>query len=259
MEIKIRDNRKKEWFWLDNEYLNGYAKHLGVSCTAVYISLCRHADNTTQQCFPSMKLIAEENGISDDTVMRAVKRLEEWGIVLVTRQKKEDGTQMNNVYTLTAKTEWKEKPTRNLRYGADPQKEIKPTRKNSQSRPAPLGYNNTHINNTHINNSDEESSRASDNKSIELMIDSFKEINANYRKFFANTTERAACLEIIKLHKKEDIDQMVSLAPKYNKLPFITSSQKVYKPTELLRNWSIMRDNLISYKQSRTKTIGIVV
>ena len=56
--MEIRDNRQKEWFWLDNEYLNGYARHLGTVATAVYISLCRHSDNKTQTCFPSTELIS---------------------------------------------------------------------------------------------------------------------------------------------------------------------------------------------------------
>lgn len=139
--IEIRDNRQKEWFWLDNEYLNGYARFLGSSCTVVYLSLCRHSDNQTQTCFPSMKLIAEENGISRDTVMRAVKKLEEWNIIKVEKSKKEDGTQANNQYTLLAKKVWKSKPSSIEQHG-------QPSSKNKVSRVAPEGHNNTHINKT---------------------------------------------------------------------------------------------------------------
>lgn len=254
--IEIRDNRQKEWFWLDNEYLNGYATHLGVMCTAVYISLCRHVDNKTQTCFPSMRTIAKENGISEKTVERATKKLEEWGIISVARSKKEDGTQANNIYTLTAKSVWKSKPTDSVTVGADRLSRSKPTDSEVKNRPTPVPHNNTHINNTHINNSEEKSSQ--DNKEVVDMIETFKNINANYRSFFKNTTERAACREIIKTFDAQDIKQMLELAPKYNKLPFIKASQKVYKPTELLRNWSIMRDNLISYKQSKQKTLDII-
>lgn len=143
MELEIRDSRGKEWFWLDNEYLNGYARLLGASCTVVYLSLCRHADNNTQQCFPSMKLIATENGISTKTVERATKKLEEWGIICVQRGKKEDGTQANNIYILTAKKTWKSKPTDNKSHGS-------PTDKMNESRQTPRPHNKTHINNTHI-------------------------------------------------------------------------------------------------------------
>lgn len=143
MELEIRDSRGKEWFWLDNEYLNGYARILGASCTVVYLSLCRHADNNTQQCFPSMKLIATENGISTKTVERATKKLEEWGIICVQRGKKEDGTQANNIYVLTAKKMWKSKPTDNKSHGS-------PTDKSNESRQTPRLHNKTHINKTHI-------------------------------------------------------------------------------------------------------------
>lgn len=144
--MKIRDNRAKEWFWLDNEYLNGYAKYLGASCTVVYLSLCRHADNATQTCFPSMKLIAEENGINTKTVERATKKLEEWGIVQVLRSKKKDGTQSNNIYTLTSKIEWKSKLTDIKSLG-------QPTDKLDESRQTPVLHNYTHTNNTIVETS----------------------------------------------------------------------------------------------------------
>ena len=151
MEVEIRDNRQKEWFWLDNEYLNGYARILGASCTVVYLSLCRHSDNQTQKCFPSIKLIAEENGISRDTVMRALKLLEEWRIVSILKTKKEDGTQANNVYTLTAKSVWRQKPSSIEQLGVtESQITTPPSRKNDPSRVAPEGCNNTHINNTQL-------------------------------------------------------------------------------------------------------------
>lgn len=108
--IGIRDNRDKHWFWLDSEYLNGYAKHLGVNCTVVYISLCRHANNDTQKCFPSMELIGEENKIHRTTVLKAIKKLEEWGLIKIEKRKSLNGKQVNNIYTLTSKKLWKPKP-----------------------------------------------------------------------------------------------------------------------------------------------------
>jgi len=148
--MEIRDSRDKEWFWLDNEYLNGYAKHLGVYCTSVYISLCRHANNKTQTCFPSMKLIAEENGMSTKTVERATKTLEEWNIISITRSKKEDGTQANNIYTLTSKSVWKNKPTDSQSHGYRQTDSPEPTDSHDESRQTVVLHNKTNINNTHI-------------------------------------------------------------------------------------------------------------
>lgn len=140
--MEIRDNRAKEWFWLDNEYLNGYAKHLGTTCTVVYISLCRHSDNKTQECFPSMDTIAEENGMKRNAVSRAIKKLEDWNIISVKKEyDKKTKKRKNNVYTLLAKSEWKEKPC-TLKIHGEPCTPKEETH-------APLeGSNNTHINNT---------------------------------------------------------------------------------------------------------------
>ena len=71
--FKGRDKRNKGWFWMDNDYLNGYAKIFGAVGTAIYVSLCRHADNDTQKCFPAMELMAEELGITRNTISKYIK------------------------------------------------------------------------------------------------------------------------------------------------------------------------------------------
>lgn len=150
--MEIRDNRQKEWFWLDNEYLNGYAKHLGVMCTSVYIALCRHSDNKTQTCFPSMELIAEEIGAGRNAVSRAIKTLEEWGIVSVQEQfDAKNKKRKNNIYTLLSKYAWREKPCTNLIHGsAMHSKSEKPCTFEDESHAPQECSNNTHINNTNI-------------------------------------------------------------------------------------------------------------
>jgi len=144
--MEIRDNRAKEWFWLDNEYLNGYAKHLGVMCTNVYISLCRHADNSTQKCFPSMEMIGDEIGVRRNAVSKAIKTLAEWGIIDIeesydTKTKK----RRNNIYTLLSKKNWKEKPCTPKSHG----KTEKPCTPNDESHALQESSNKTHINKTH--------------------------------------------------------------------------------------------------------------
>lgn len=143
MELEIRDNRQKEWFWLDNEYLNGYAKLLGTTCTVVYLSLCRHANNSTQSCFPMIRTIAEENGIgSNNTVIRAVKKLEEWNIISVQRSRNKLTNKQNpNIYTLLSKNVWNKKPSAIDAHG-------KLGAVLSKSRVSPVHRNYTHINNT---------------------------------------------------------------------------------------------------------------
>jgi len=173
--MEIRDARNKEWFWMDNEYLNGYAKFLGVSCTVVYFSLCRHADNKTQECFPSMKLIAEENAISTRTVVRATAELEKWGIVKISKSKKDDGTQANNVYTLLAKSEWKNKPSDTKSHGDRVTESDQPSDKNDTSRVTPVIHNNTKLNNTHLTIQKQSLSEFENVKLTEIEIQKLKD------------------------------------------------------------------------------------
>lgn len=189
MEIEVRDNRQKEWFWLDNEYLNGYARLLGASCTVVYLSLCRHSDNNTQQCFPSMKLIAEENGISERTVIRAIKTLEEWNIVRVHRRKNNKGTQEVNVYTLTSKTVWKSKPSDIVSYG-------KPSDKSEENRVTQSHKNKTQFNKTTFRIKNTKTGEVS-NKDFSSEIDAKNFIKLNASKWADFITE----LKVVKLSK----------------------------------------------------------
>ena len=106
--FKGRDKRQKGWFWLDNDYLNGYAKHFGAVGTAIYVSLCRHADNETQRCFPAQELIAEELGITSRTVRNYINKFEKYGLIAIEREKNPKTRKwLNNVYTLLDKTEWR--------------------------------------------------------------------------------------------------------------------------------------------------------
>ena len=96
-QFKIRDLRKKDQFILDDAYLNGYARLCGWQATLVYISLCRHAD-INQIAFPSLNLIADELGVSRNTVIRGIKALKEWGVIEVIANTRDDGGQSLNTY-----------------------------------------------------------------------------------------------------------------------------------------------------------------
>jgi len=105
MRIKIRDKRNKGWFWVDNVYLNGYARFFGAAGAGIYFSLCRHANQSTQKCFPSQQTIAKELGITDRTVRKYIKLFERYGLIEINKERK-SGKWINNVYTLLDKTEW---------------------------------------------------------------------------------------------------------------------------------------------------------
>ena len=110
-EFEIRDHRNKEWFWIDDEYLNGYARLLSPAATLVYLAFCRHA-NKKQQSWPSYELLRTKLGLAMATISRAIKELEAWNIIEVIRSKNEATKRQNpNVYVLLHRKHWKPKPT----------------------------------------------------------------------------------------------------------------------------------------------------
>jgi hypothetical protein len=100
-KFEVRDLRHKEKFVVDDFYLNGYARICGVYATAVYLSLCRHADKE-QKCWPSLNKLAEEHSMSKSQVRRAIKILIKYHIISVERV----GKRLNNRYYLIDKSEW---------------------------------------------------------------------------------------------------------------------------------------------------------
>jgi len=110
--FKVRDLRRKEKSFIDDDYINGWAKHLRPTTTAVYISLCRHADKE-QSCFPAHSLIAREHGINRRTVQEKVKLLEEHNIIRRKKIRRKDGTWLNTTYFLVDKSEWKQPREKN--------------------------------------------------------------------------------------------------------------------------------------------------
>lgn len=103
--IEVRDLRTKQFFMMDDAYLNGWAKVCGWQATLVYLSLCRHA-NKEQKSWPSIDLIADENGISRNTVKKGLKALVAHNIVNITKGKTREGKYANNIYLLVDKKRW---------------------------------------------------------------------------------------------------------------------------------------------------------
>jgi len=104
--FKVRDLRQKTQYKVDDAYLNGYARVCKPVATAVYNSLCRHAEFNSQKAFPSQELMAYQHNISVRAVRRAIKKLAEYNIILIERDRIK-GRFTNYIYTLLDKSEWK--------------------------------------------------------------------------------------------------------------------------------------------------------
>src|SRR3990172_5869576 len=101
----VRDLRQKEKFVINDAYLDSYARVLGITASAVYMSLCRHA-NRNQECFPSQELIAREHNISPRSVKRAIQRLKEANMILIRRERLGHGRGGKKVYVLLDRGQW---------------------------------------------------------------------------------------------------------------------------------------------------------
>lgn len=157
MKKYIRDNRKKGWFWTDNELIDLYARHFGVHATAVYLCLCRHANNETQECFPSINMISEKLGISKSSVVRSLFILEKYDLISVLRTKEENGSPLNNVYTLTSKNKWLLPPSTSGALPSTPETlaplsslDTTPSVSQTPTLVSPVVHNNTNNNKTKL-------------------------------------------------------------------------------------------------------------
>lgn len=137
-KFKVRDLRRKDKYSVDDEYLNGYARLCKPNATAVYNSLCRHASRE-QECFPSIELIMKQHGFgSKHTVIKAIKKLEEWRIIAVRREKDEKTKrQLKNIYILCDKSQWKPKPGAKNAPGAECISDTEPGASDEQKPGAP--------------------------------------------------------------------------------------------------------------------------
>lgn len=243
--MDIRDARQKDWFWLDKEYLDRYAHKLGVSCTVVYVSLCRYADNKTQQCNPGIRLIAKANGISARTVITAIGKLEDAGIIKVVREKGDDGKHLTNIYTLLAKSNWGAEPGANndqVQPEHHPH-QVQITTKNQVK----LGKrNNTYrYNNT---NSGKEGAAGAAPGVIVSLIDLFKDLNPVYQDWYKNTTQRGALSWLVEKYGEEKVRGMISALPDITSRPY---APKITTPAELRRDLGKL---LAFVKQEGVKT-----
>ncbi|HGS9504515.1 TPA: helix-turn-helix domain-containing protein [Clostridioides difficile] len=98
----LKDARKKEWFWLENDLVD--REDLGIYEKMIYIVLARYSDNESC-CFPSYKTIALKCGCSERQAKSVVKILENKGLIKKeNRIKSNSNEKESNIYfILTAK------------------------------------------------------------------------------------------------------------------------------------------------------------
>lgn len=90
-------------------------------------------------------------------------------------------------------------------------------------------------------------------KQVQEIIDAFKPVNESYKTLYGKKTEYNAAKDLIKTYPKEHILGMLKVMPDYNKIQYLSAYEKVYTPLQLLKNWSVVKDNLIRLKIKKSK------
>jgi len=98
-KIEIRDNRESGWFWVDNAVLLEYLPKIGQTAFIVYCALAMHA-NKCNQCWPSYNTLAKELNLTRQAVISNIKKLAQFGLISIRKQKTEDAGNEVNKYEL---------------------------------------------------------------------------------------------------------------------------------------------------------------
>lgn len=236
-QLEIRDHRNKQWFWVDDEYLNGYARLLRPNSTLVYLALCRHA-NKDQQSWPSYDLLMEKLGLARATISNAIKELEEWGIIKVERSRNEQTKRQNpNIYILLDKRSWKPKPSSNSEPGAEFNSAQEPSSIDEQK---PSSNSELEVN-TVLTKHIEPNILAKPVDEVNELLDFFKQ-NINPHINFANKTERKACNDLLNTYGLERVKQSLLFLEHKRKtdkyLPTVAS------PYDLWTKWAKIKQRL---------------
>ncbi|AQQ66157.1 DnaD domain protein [Bacillus cereus] len=94
--MTLIDRRRRGFFMIDNEIVDD--ARLSYKEMAVYMVLCRHLNQETGSCFPSLPTIGKKVGMSKNTVIKALNTLIEIGYVTKEKRSSKEQGDMSNVY-----------------------------------------------------------------------------------------------------------------------------------------------------------------
>jgi hypothetical protein len=92
--------KRAHFFGIDNDIIDVYARDIGGKALAVYTVLCRYANRTTGECWPSIKKIAFLLDFARNTVKAALRTLEAAGLIAIRRRRDPAGDPASHLYTL---------------------------------------------------------------------------------------------------------------------------------------------------------------
>lgn len=97
--FQVRDQRKPNHHWADNEVLDDFGARIGAYAYAVYMCICRFAGNNDGRCTRTYRQIGNLIGISPDTVARSTDKLVAVGLLA---KQQADRTEQGMVFVVLA-------------------------------------------------------------------------------------------------------------------------------------------------------------
>ncbi len=178
METEIKtdaaDLSKKYFFIISNELID-HCKDLKINSVQLHLLLTviRHAYQN-DSAYPSIPTLNRKTGLSRPTIILNLRKLEEKGYIVKTRQFRDNKGQSNNLYSFKPLNNILDRLIKgeNIQDILTPVKEINPPCKNPLLPPVKeINPNNIYKNNTYINNTNKNKTKDDADKSA-LILDS---------------------------------------------------------------------------------------
>jgi len=108
-KFKIRDLRNGDWYWIHKIIYKEYSSKIGATGLALYNAYAYYANKG--ECFPTQKTIAKKLNVSERTIQKFNKILEDNGLIKI-ESGKTKGT-ANEIYLLKVRCETDSYPSEN--------------------------------------------------------------------------------------------------------------------------------------------------
>ena len=101
-EDQLLDGRRHAFFIIDNEVVDRHASELGAAGLGLYTYLARRGSNAQHSAFPKRQTICADLGITDNTLTKYLRKLQDMGLLGVQSNFTPEGRQTTNLYILLA-------------------------------------------------------------------------------------------------------------------------------------------------------------
>jgi hypothetical protein len=99
-ESALRDERRRDFYMIDNELIDTFAPVIGVYGLAVYNVIAKYANANGERAFPSYQTIADALAISRRKVIYCIDELAKCGLLRIAGRTTNAGDPTSNAYTL---------------------------------------------------------------------------------------------------------------------------------------------------------------